>query len=357
MGQADPSAYCRISSLSRSSHGHGKAVLLQNFGFPMCSIGNSNFIIHYLYHHTFYPRLVNFETETGGIRWGNIAIFDDRCAGQLDHLFERDTGGRYAFRAFSPRNSGHRKREMLTVGIVHSTVCNYVNPIRLCNVTDFCRRGNTTTPQNVWLEDVDQRSSCRLRKDSRQIPVFSRRERLPRDALTHRFIANKIIGTGCSPPSTLTRKASSFRRRARYALCQSLSKRLTLSQHYRRSLRAVVATNSSSFAKPSFPCSGPPRCEEFCGFESEFHVPFLIEARGVAEDFFFLRTPEEFVNPGRTQNFTFEVPQSTINRTDGVTPSRRLRRRRLTIAPSCPTLSQLPCNSRRPDMGQRVILK
>ena len=44
------------------------------------------------YHYTLYPRLVNFETETGGIRGRDVTIFDDRSAGQLDHLFERHAG-------------------------------------------------------------------------------------------------------------------------------------------------------------------------------------------------------------------------------------------------------------------------
>ena len=114
--------------------------------------------------YTLNPSLINFKTETGGIRWYEVTIFDDRSTGQLDHLFKRYAGRRNTFRPFAPRNSGHGKRQMLTVGVIHSAVCNHRDAVCFSDVTDFGCSGDAATPQNVWLEDVDQPPTLQQRQ-------------------------------------------------------------------------------------------------------------------------------------------------------------------------------------------------
>ena len=206
---------------------------------------------------------------------------------------------------------------MLSVRIIHAAVRNHGDAVCLGDVTNFDCGGNAATPQNVGLENVNESSSCCSSEDCRQIPMLSCGEGLPRNALPRRLIADKVIGGDIVLNPFQAVGFHSFGD-ADGVFHVKAGPSVQHEFHIRSDCLARACNQGFKFSESGEPLLRAPGREKFCGLETEFHIPFLIEAGGVAENLLLLRSAEEFINRSAEQ-FALEIPECAIDCTDGVT--------------------------------------
>ena len=252
----------------------------------------------------------------GGVARDQVAVLDDRRAGQRHRLRQRHAGRGHAAGALAPGHRRHGHRQVLAVGGVHAAVRGDRDAGGLRDVADAHAGGDPAGPLQVGLEVVDQAPLGGLHERARQVPVLAGGQALPGQPPPHLGEAGHVVRQQVvlDPPQPV--------RPQRLAEPHGVLdvQRHPAVEHELRVRAEGVARRGHHLFRAADALGAvlrPVRVGQLEAAEAQIPVPLQVEAGGVAGDPFLLRAAEQGVHR-HAQALALGVPQRQVHGADRV---------------------------------------